>query len=284
MLTPSKIYAVKTNTAPVCKNTKNFRSGVITENSSSMNILRRSLLILFTTWLLMFAGYISWNNPPWGFFKTRQFYIFPFAFVGAGLILGWLGVMIIQHSKWIRSFYLLGLNASAIVLAVLILWMHAQVWARAWYAVTHPSARYTFYNHWGITGHTIARGFDRLCAAFPKPRQVHYLGCEITGRPVETSASDSIWTVYYCYRLYPDSTTMRFSRVEITRGAVQLMASNQLPAADSTFRRLIKEDLADKKEKIRTMIEIFSGRQEITGQDSLLRVMLHKDLQDTLPF
>jgi hypothetical protein len=147
-----------------------------------MKILRRCLLILLATWLLMFANHLSWQYPPLDYFKNWLFYIFPFFVVAVGLIQGWFGVMIIQHSRWIKSFYLFGLNTAGLALIILLLWAHARIWARALYSITHPTARYTFYNHWGLTTHNTARGFDRISAAFPEPRQVHYLGCEITGR------------------------------------------------------------------------------------------------------
>lgn len=194
MLTPSKIYAVKTRHPRSAKIRKKSipatsaitRSPLPTQttipptqlpeglyvtppNPSSMKIVKRCLLVYLTTFLALFVSHLLWNNPAKEYLTDWPFYVLPLLVIVAGLILGWFGFMIIQHLRWVKSFYLLGLNLCGIADLVFVLIVHGQSLYRAWYLTSHPSARYNFDDHGGLKGSDMANGSTSFTRLFPIP-------------------------------------------------------------------------------------------------------------------
>lgn len=249
-----------------------------------MKILKRSLLLLLASWLLLFVNAISWDNSPGEVLTDWPYYILPFIVVLAGLLLGWFGVMIIQYSKWIRSFYLFGLNASGITLIVLLLWTHVEHWKKEIYATIHPSARFTFEeSESGLKGRLLAMGFDTMCRQFANPWRVHLMATEDSIRIAPAPLTDTSWTVYYSYKLDPDTATIRFSKVDAGSNHIHLLASNQLPDSDSTYRLLVRESIERRRRYIAEILAAFKDKPDTTHEDSVLRQGLEKLAADTAP-
>jgi len=249
-----------------------------------MVILKRSLFLTLTAYLVIFLDRLTWYISAREYFSTWQFYVAPFAVVAAGLILGWLYTMIIQHSKRIRSFYLLGLNTAGIALIILVSYMDMQPWLEGWYRATHPSGHHTFHDFDGLRGHDIARGFDKFYQSMPDNRRINLLGYLFTNRAVPGLANDTTWILYYCYHLYPDSSTARISKVELHEGRVRVLANNQLALADSTYCRLAREYNEDKAYKIRMLIELTPSVKDLRQDSILIRQSVEKQRRDTFPW
>lgn len=246
-----------------------------------MKIFKRSLLILGLTWLLLFVNNASWLRSPIDFVEFWPFYVVPFVIVLAGLILGWFGTMIIQYSRWIRSFYLAGLNASLILLAVVLLSFHISAWWQYWYAYAHPSSRYSFYNYWNLKSESVAAGFDKFYRTLPHPHLVRYLGCVQNSRAIpDQLGSDTCYTVYYCYHLYPDPHTIFFAKVDIRDNQFSVLATNRPATSDSTCSRLMREEIDETNQSINTLISVLAAKKDTTAVDSMvmngLRHMLNR--------
>ena len=248
-----------------------------------MTIFKRSLFLALTTYLVVFIDRLTWYFSARQYFRTWQFYVVPFALVAAGLILGWLSAMIIQHSKWIKSFYLLGLNTTGIALVILVLYRDVQPWFEGWYKATHPSGKYAFSDFEGLRGSDIARGFDKFYESMPGNPRIDFLGYLFTNQAVPGKANDTTWTLYYCYRFYPDSSTARISKVELHKGRVRVLAYNQPALADSAYCRLAQEYNEDKIKKIIMMMDITSLSKDLSRDSILIRQSAEKQLRDTFP-
>jgi hypothetical protein len=252
----------------------------------TMKIAKRSLLVYLTVFLALFVNILLWKNPAKEYLTDWMSYVFPLFVIAAGLLLGWFGLMIIQQLRWVRSFYLLGLNFCGIVVLVFILFVHGQSIYRGWYVTSHPAARYHFDDHGELKGSDLTRGLEELYAYFPDPHQFHYRGFLFTCRPAAGPGYDTTWTVYYIYQLYPDTSTTRHALVEINRGRIHILSGNQPPGYDSTYRRLVQEYNKDRKNKIAMLIETMNSVRHDPRMDSdnaAARQIIQNALRDTIP-
>lgn len=231
-----------------------------------MKIAKRCLIVYMITFFALLLSSGLWNNSAREYLTAWIFYIFPLFVVAAGLVLGWLGLMIIQHSRWIKSFYLSGLNLCAIAIIVIF---PGQSLYRAWYLTSHPGARYNFDDHGGLKGSDLANGFDKLYASFPHPRQFHFRGYLFTDQPPAGPGYDTTWIIYYIYQLYPDTISTRFAKVELNRGRIQILSRDHLRGFDSTYDRLVQEYNNDKREKITMLTEALQSVQRAPQKDTV---------------
>jgi hypothetical protein len=252
----------------------------------SMKIVNRSLLVYLTVFLTLFFNILLWKNPAKEYLTDWMSYVFPLFVIATGLLLGWLGFMIIQHLSWVRSFYLLGLNLCGTAFLVFVLFVHGQSIYRGWYLTSHPAAKYHFDDHGELKGSDLTRGLEKLYAYFPDPNQFHYRGFLFTCRPPAGAGYDTTWTVYYIYQLYPDTSTTRHAVVEINRGHIHILSGNQPPGHDSAYRRLVQEYNKDRKYKITMLIETMKSVQHDPRMDSdnaAARQIIQNALRDTIP-
>jgi len=249
-----------------------------------MTILKRALLLALVAYLVIFLDRLTWYFSAREYFRTWQFYLDPFIVVAAGLILGWLCAMIIQHSRWIKSFYLLGLNTAGIVLITIVLYTDVPPWLKSWYKATHASGKYTFRDFEGLQGSDIARGFDKFYQSMPGNTRIDFLGYLYTRQAAPGVANDTAWILYYCYSVYPDSSTARISKVEFHEGRIRVLANNQPALADSTYCRLAREYNEDKIKKITIIMGIPSLDKDSGLDSTLLRQLVEKQLRDTFPW
>ncbi len=209
--------------------------------NTTMKIARRALTLYIAGMLVLTGQVFLWRDPPTYLFAAIPFYFLPAALLLLGLLVGWLGHMIVQHSKWIRSFYLFGLNLGFTVLLAILAVVHFQAWQedrRYGYDIL-GSAMLRRADEDG--SRYVATGFEKLQRSFADPRQVHLLGYRSTFRiPNPQFVKDSIITIYYNYYFGNDSIAVRFSRLELRGKHFEIMAFNQLPATDTTLLRLNK--------------------------------------------
>src|SRR5580698_6126915 len=93
-----------------------------------MKIVKRALILYVAAVIALMAQIYSQNDPQAGSWHNIALYLMPAAVLLIGLVLGWFGFMIIQHSKWIQSFYLFGLNISFILFLATLGVARFQVW------------------------------------------------------------------------------------------------------------------------------------------------------------
>ncbi len=225
-----------------------------------MKIARRAL-ILYIAGMIALAGHLLLlSSHPTNLFTDIIFYLAPAAVLPVGLVLGWFGFMIIQYSKWIRSFYLLGLNISFILFLITLGFFQIQATLKDRRYGYDLSSRYMLELADENGRRYIVNGFEKLQRSFPDPRQVHLLGYLATHRDTTIgSGKDTIRTLYYTYFLGKDSVAIHFSKVEMKEEHAKIISFNQLPASDTAYLRLDKEFHERRKKKLDSIISLLKS-------------------------
>jgi hypothetical protein len=231
-----------------------------------MKIAKRCAIVYLTTFLAVLVSQLFQNTTVKACLSKWVLYVFPIVVIAFGLILGWFGLMIIQYSKWIKSFYLAGLNLAMIAVIVLF---PGQSFYHACYLAVHPGARHHFEDHGSLTGDDLSRALDKLYASFAHPRRLHYRGYLFTDRPPAGPGFDTTWIVYFMYQLDPDTTTTRFAKVELNKDRIRILSKDRYRGSDSTYDRLAREFNEDRKQRITETIEAFKSIQKTGSKNSL---------------
>jgi hypothetical protein len=207
-----------------------------------MTIARRALILYIAGIIVLVAHVFLFRNPPTGLFKEVFFYLLPVGVLLVGLVIGWFAFMIIQHAKWIRSFYIFGLNLSFTLFVATLGFFHIQAWLKDRRYGYDPAGREMLENDDENGKRYVADGFEKLQRSFTNPRQVHLLEYLVTYRDTTIGfEKDSTRTVYYTYYLGKDSAAVHFSKVEWRKQQTRIIAFDQLPASDTAYLRLDRE-------------------------------------------
>jgi hypothetical protein len=225
-----------------------------------MKIAKRVLILYVAGFIAMAVHFYLFGEEPDLVPKDLAFFLFPAIVLLMGLLLGWFGFMIIQHSKWIRSFYLAGLNFSFVLLLGFLMYTHFVHW--------HHAKRYG-YDREGISlledgegdGHKeIVDGFQQLQRSFSNLHQVHLRGWLADDRLSDDQGEkDTIRTIFYDYFLGKNKSELRISRLELRKKQFKIVAFNQLPASDTLYLRLRKEYLDWRATRIDTLLSILKS-------------------------
>jgi hypothetical protein len=225
-----------------------------------MNIARRALILYVAGILALAVYFLLFRNPMTALFKEAFFYLLPLTILLIGLVIGWFGTMIIQYSKWIRSFYIFGLNLSFILFLALLGYIHIQNWLKDRRYGYDSTGRDMLQDNDKAGKRYVANGFEKLQGTFSDPHQVHLIEVFATHRDTTIrSEKDTIRTVYYLYFLRKDSATIYFAKVELNKEDATVIAADQLPASDTPFLHLHK-DLSDwQEERLDSIISLLKS-------------------------
>jgi hypothetical protein len=206
-----------------------------------MKIVKRALILYAAAVIALMAHLYSYDPLP-GTWHNIALYPIPAAFLLIGLVLGWFGFMIIQHSKWIRSFYLFGLNISFILFLATLGVVRFHIWQNNRRYGYDYQAQEMLEDADERGSRYIADGFEKLLRAFPNPRDLHLIECQSTFRDTAVGTEkDSVITIYYTHFSGRDSNAIRFSSVELWKAhpqePIKILAFNQLPASDTVYLR-----------------------------------------------
>jgi len=225
-----------------------------------MKIAKRALILYVAGLIAMAIHFYLFGEVLDLFPKDLVFFLFPALMLLIGLVLGWFGVMIIQHAKWIRSFYLAGLNLSFILLLGILCYTHYIHWQHA--------RRYG-YDREGISlledmegdgNREIVDGFQHLQRSFSNLHQVHLRGWLANDRLSDDHGEkDTIRTIFYNYFLGKDKSELRISRLELRKSQFKTISFNQLPGSDTLYLRLRKEYLDWRTKRIDTVLSILKS-------------------------
>ena len=225
-----------------------------------MKIAKRAL-ILYIAGIIALAGHLLLlSSSPTNLFTEVIFYLVPAAVLLVGLVLGWFGFMIIQYSKWVRSFYLLGLNLSFTLFLTALGYFQIQDTMKVRRYGYDPSTQFMLKRADENGRRYVADGFEKLQRSFPDPRQVHLLRDLATYRDTTIgSEKNTVPTLYYTYFLGKDSGFIHFSKVEIKEEHAEIISFNQLPASDTTYLRLDKEFHEWREKKADSIISLLKS-------------------------
>jgi hypothetical protein len=207
-----------------------------------MKIAKRAIIFYVAGVLAMVVYIYSLNDPPTELLAGPFIYLIPAVALLIGLVIGWFGLMIIQHSKWIRSFYLCGLNVCFILFLAALGVLRCHVWENNRRYGYDPASQEILENADERGSRYVADGFEKLLRAFPDPRDLHLIEFQSTFRDTTVgSEKDSVLTIYYTHFSGRDSNAIRFSAVELwkehTKKPIKILALNQLPASDTVYLR-----------------------------------------------
>jgi len=224
--------------------------------------------VLYVFGLVALVAHIYlFTDPPTEVFRTVWFYLAPAGVLLMGLVIGWFGYMIIQHVKWIRSFYLFGLNLSFILFLLGLGYIHMSNWRDAQRYGYDVNGRIMLEKAEEEGNKEIVDGFQVLLQSFPRISQVHFHGWLATDTvPDHLRPKDTIKVIYYVYHLGSD-TNRCISKIQWDKRQFQLVSINQLPASDTLFGRLSNEYLAWKKERRDSIISLLNTAQKNRHQE-----------------
>jgi hypothetical protein len=207
-----------------------------------MKIAKRALTLYIVQILIMVALiFLNWK-PQTYLLADYLFYLVPAAVLILGLLIGWFGYMIVQHSKWIRSFYLFGLNLSFVLFLAALVFFRFRTWQEHNRYGYDPTARSMLETDEEEGRPYAASGFEKLQRSFSHPQKVHLRKYWSTLRPpAHPFEKDSVMAIYYTYYFDSDSSTSRFSKIELKEDRFEVVAFNQLTASDTTYQRLNKD-------------------------------------------
>ena len=207
-----------------------------------MNIARRALILYIAAIIVLVAHVFLLRDSPTGLFKEVGFYLIPAGVLLIGLVIGWFGFMIVQYSKWIRSFYIFGLNLSFSLLVATLGFFHVQAWLNDRRYGYDRDGRDMLERSDENGKKYVADGFEKLQRSFSDPRQVHLKGYLTTHRDTTIGLEkDTTRTIYYTYFWGEDSAAVHFSKVDLRKDKVTIVSFDQLPASDTVYQRLDKE-------------------------------------------
>jgi len=220
----------------------------------SMKLAKRVGVLYVLALIALVAHIYLLTDPPTELFTTVWFYLAPAGVLLVGLVIGWFGYMIIQHVKWIRSFYLFGLNLSFALFLMGLSYIHLDNWREAQRYGYDVNGRIILEKAEEEGNKEIVDGFQALLRSFPRISQVHFHGWLATDTvPDHLRPQDTIKVIYYIYHLGSD-TNRRISKLLWDKKQFQLVAINQLPASDTLFGRLRNEYIVWKKERTDSII------------------------------
>jgi len=207
-----------------------------------MKIVKRALILYVVAVTALVAYIYSLSDPPTELLTGAFIYLIPAVVLLIGFVLGWFGFMIIQHSKWVRSFYLCGMNVCLILFLAALGVLRCHVWQNNRRYGYDPGAQEILENADERGSRYVADGFEKLLRAFPDPLDLHLIEYQSTFRDTTIEAEkDSILTIYYTHFSGRDSNAIRFSSVELWKAhpkePIKIIAFNQLPASDTVYLR-----------------------------------------------
>lgn len=206
-----------------------------------MRIAKRALILYLAGIAILTARIFLLASPPTDLFREPIFYIVPAAILLIGLVLGWFGLMIIQYSKWVRSWYVAGMNLSFMLFLGALVANQVSNWQeqlRYGYNIDSISLVHKADDE----GYKeIVDGFEKFQHWYPHSQYMHCTGWLSTRMPGDDK--DTVEFIYYRYWLEKDSTAKKIAKLQLKNKTFRLIAFDQLPASDTQYVRLYAEYL-----------------------------------------
>lgn len=199
-----------------------------------MRIVKHASILYFAGLIILWAFiYVNANTQP---LDNLFFYLIPAAVLLIGLLLGWFGYMIIQYVRWIRSFYIFGMNVSFATGLLVLVAIRYQGWKDHQRYGYHSNGRSMLEsadeNGWRF----IATGFEQLQTKFSNPGQVYLHEYMTAERDTMIGAQkDTVESVYYAYSIGSYKSALLLSKVDVCRDQAAVISFNTILATDTTY-------------------------------------------------
>jgi hypothetical protein len=234
-----------------------------------MKILFRACLffaleVLLTVKAYYYSGYYLSDS-----LTMAASWLFPLIATLLALFLGWFFTMVIQHSKKIRSFYLLGLNTGFAIYFVLFCYFMFQFMKFNRRYGYNPGNQEMMRGYDDFRHPAVSAGFELLQSKFLYPRNLRLKAFFVQFRDtVIAGRADSITTVYFTYRLDGEDQK-RFSGISVAAGKPVMLEFNIRTDTSAEYVRIRYAMEKDRQKNLDWL------KAEIKGlpDDSISRVL-----------
>lgn len=185
-------------------------------------------------------------------------WVAPLLGVSLSLFLGLFFTLVIQYSKRIKSFYLLGLNTGFSIFVVLALYFCFVSWQtnrRYGYNPFNQSILLEFTDD-SVRRQFVSTGFERLQSQWIYPRDLLLRSYYFRNKDTLIDKhADTVHTVYYTYN-FAGNPTLRFSKISICRDRPTMLEFNLFTDTSKEYGLLKEEMKIDEAESRENMLRV----------------------------